>query len=160
MLTRLLAALMMTLLAGCGQNPSGSTVSSSVCDDGEGPTDDTVTAAIEGLAQPPDGTWQEVSRGNTVDCRLHWVQAANSADTATSAPQVVLFFDRNTPLGPATPEPRPFTTVVATGDDTVSVQYQWETDTDAPNRPTGVGTVRFRLDADGALTALDPIPDP
>ncbi len=40
----------------------------------------------------------------------------------------MLFFDRNTPLGPATPEPRPYINVQNAGDDTVVVQYQWQQD--------------------------------
>lgn len=154
--TRLPALLALLFLAGCGFSPPGGpTASPGACSEADAPAADTVTAALGGLAP---GTWQETSRGNTVNCRLYWVQA--SADPSASAPQAVLFFDRNTPLGTATPEPRPYTTVVATGQDNASVQYQWETATDAPGMPTGIGTVRFRLNDDGALTALDPIPAP
>ena len=37
----------------------------------------------------------------------------------------VLFFDRNTSLGPATPEPRPYINVITMRNDTANVQYQW-----------------------------------
>jgi hypothetical protein len=42
----------------------------------------------------------------------------------------------------------------------VQVQYQWRQGDEAPCCPTGIGTVRFRIGQDGALEALDPIPDP
>ena len=51
--------------------------------------------------------------------------AVNGGAIDSDSPQQVLFFDRNTPLGPATPEPRPYINVLPTGDDTAVVQYQW-----------------------------------
>jgi hypothetical protein len=71
----------------------------------------------------------------------------------------VLFFDHNTSLGTATPTPRPYTTVISTGKDTVMVQYQWQQGSDEPGRPTGIAQVRFQLGDDGKLKALDPIPN-
>jgi len=75
------------------------------------------------------------------------------------AVSALFFFDRHTPLGPATPQPRPYINVINTGDDTVSVQYQWQQGNEGPCCPTGIGTVRFRIGDDGKLTALDPIPN-
>jgi LppP/LprE lipoprotein len=71
----------------------------------------------------------------------------------------VIFFDHNSPLGTATPEPRPYITVVAQGDDTAAVQYQWRQGQEPACCPTGIGTVGFKIEA-GELKALDPIPNP
>jgi LppP/LprE lipoprotein len=71
----------------------------------------------------------------------------------------VLFFNRNTPLGTPTPDPRPYITVTTTGNDTAVVQYQWRQGQDAACCPTGIGTMRFKIE-DGKLKALDPIRTP
>ena len=97
------------------------------------------------------------ARGHTADCRLSWVLLSLDKATASS-PQQVLFFDRNTPLGPATPQPRPYINVTNTGDDTVTVQYQWLVGDEPSCCPTGIGTVRFRIGDDGKLQAVDPLP--
>ena len=81
------------------------------------------------------------------------------AGTDPAAPQHLLFFDRNTPIGTATPQPRPYTTVLHSGENTVTVQYQWQQGGDAPGRPTGIGQVRYQLGDDGKLRALDPLPN-
>ena len=59
----------------------------------------------------------------------------------------LLFFDRQTPLGPATPQPRPYINVVTNADDSVVVNYQWQQGQDSPKAPTGIATVRFRIGA-------------
>ena len=69
----------------------------------------------------------------------------------------VLFFDRNSPIGTPTPDPRPYITVTAMGSDTAAVQYQWRQGQEPACCPTGIGTVRFKI-AHGKLKALDPIP--
>ena len=88
---------------------------------------------------------------------MYWVQV--SAGTDPAAPQHLLFFDRNTPLGTATPQPKPYTMVLNSGENTVTVQYQWAKGGDTPDRPTGIAQVRFQLGDDGKLKALDPIPN-
>jgi LppP/LprE lipoprotein len=71
----------------------------------------------------------------------------------------VLFFDRNSPIGTPTPDPRPYITNTAMGNDTAAVQYQWRQGQDPACCPTGIATVRFKVE-DGKLKALDPIPNP
>jgi hypothetical protein len=146
--------------AGCGWSPPGAPPPKpDTCSPSDGPADATVQSAIAGLPPAPGGTaWREIGRGHTSNCRLYWVQVTAGADS--TAPQHVLFFNRNTPLGTATPEPRPYTTVLTAGEETVIVQYQWRQGNDAPCCPTGIGTVRFQLGEDGKLKALDPIPNP
>lgn len=61
---------------------------------------------------------------------------------ASDSPQQVLLFNRNTPLGTPTPDPRPYITVTPMGNDTAVVQYQWRQGQDAACCPTGIGTVR------------------
>jgi hypothetical protein len=146
--------------AGCGWSPpAGPPPKPDTCAGSDGPSDATVQKAITALPPAPGGTaWRDVSQGHTPNCRLYWVQVSGGTDPA--APQQVPFFDRNTPLGTATPEPRPYTNVLAYGDDTVTVQYQWRQGNEAPCCPTGIGTVRFQIGQDGKLKALDPIPKP
>jgi LppP/LprE lipoprotein len=143
--------------AGCGWSPpSGNQPEPSTCSAADGPSPDTVAAEIAKVAggQP----WQETARGSTTDCALNWVQVGPAEAAASDAPSQVLFFDHGTPIGTATPEPRPYITVTTSGD-TVSVQYQWRQAGEPACCPTGIGTVRFQL-ADGKLKALDPIPGP
>jgi hypothetical protein len=73
------------------------------------------------------------------------------------SPQQVLFFNRNTPLGTPTPDPRPYITVTPSGNDTAVVQYQWRQGQDAACCPAGIGTARFKVEY-GKLKALDPSP--
>lgn len=111
------------LLAGCGFSPPAPTTptATAACSDADSPTPDTVQQAIAGL--PPVG-WVETARGHANDCRLQWVQV--TADNATaSTPGQVLFFDRNTPLGTPTADPKPYITVLPSGPESVMVQYQW-----------------------------------
>lgn len=141
----------------CGWKPSSAPPPSpDKCTPADSPTADTVTTAVNGLAPATGGAWREVSRGHTANCRLYWVQV--SAGTDSAALQHLLFFDRNTPLGTATPQPRPYTMVLHSGETTVTVQYQWQKSGDAPGQPTGIGQVRYQLGDDGKLRALDPLP--
>lgn len=162
MLHRLLIATLLSLgliAAGCGWSPpSAPPTKPDTCSPSDGPSDATVQSAIGSLPAPPgDAAWREIGRGHTSDCRLNWVQVTSGGDAA--APQQLLFFDRNTPLGTPTPEPRPYITVTTPGEDTVTVQYQWQVGDNPPCCPTGIGTVRFQIGADGKLTPLDPIPN-
>jgi LppP/LprE lipoprotein len=156
-LSRLMAMLLTLglIAAGCGWSPPGAPPPK-VCAESDDPSADTVQQSIAGLGA---GAWFETARGYAGNCRLHWVQAAQS-NTGPDRPQQVLFFDRNTPLGPATPQPRPYIAVSSGGDDTVIVQYQWLQGQDQPCCPTGIATVRFQIGEDGKLKALDPIPNP
>jgi LppP/LprE lipoprotein len=141
---------------GCGWSPPGpSPTSTQACAPSDAPSPDTVQQAIANL--PAGGRWRETARGKTPDCRLNWVVV--TAGDASDSPMQVLFFDRNNPLGPATPEPRPHINVISTGNDTAQVQYQWRQGQDPACCPTGIGTVRFRIGDDGKIAALDPIPN-
>jgi len=149
-----IALLTLGLIASaCGWSPpSAPPTSAAGCTPADGPSDDTVSAEI---AKLPAADWQEVVRGYTPDCSLHWVVV--TAGLASDSPNQVLFFDRGTPLGTATPEPRPYVTVTAQGSDAAAVQYQWRQGGDPACCPTGITTVRFKIE-DGKLKALDPIP--
>jgi LppP/LprE lipoprotein len=161
--SRLLAAVTVLVLiaAGCGwKPPSAPPPKPDTCTASDMPGVQTVQQAIAGL--PPlteDQAWVETARGHTPNCRLNWVLVGITKAAASSSPQQVLFFDRNTPLGPATPEPRPYITVTdALEKDTVRVQYQWLVGNEPSCCPTGIGSVRFQIGDDGKLKALDPIP--
>jgi LppP/LprE lipoprotein len=157
-LPRLIAVLstLGLLAVGCGWSPpSAPPPKTQACAPSDAPGAETVQEAIAGL--PPGQQWRESSRGHTPDCRLNWVVVG--VGDASDRPQQVLFFDRNNPLGPATPEPRPYITVTTMGEDTVNVQYQWRQGQDAACCPTGIGNVRFRIGDDGTLDAIDPIPN-
>jgi hypothetical protein len=147
------------LLAGCGWSPPGAAPPTpDTCTPAQGPTTDTVQREISGTAPAaPGATWTEVANGHTTDCRLYWVQIAPTSAQPDS-PNQVLFFSGNTPLGPASPDPRPYISVLPTGEDAVQVQYQWRQGDEPPCCPTGIGTVRFRIGGDGKLEAVDPIP--
>jgi hypothetical protein len=141
--------------AGCGWSPPAGPPTTSVnCTQADGPDADTVASEIKRL--PPAPQWQEILSGHTADCTLHWV-VVTSGD-ASDSPGQVLFFDRKSPIGTATPDPRPYITVIAIGNDTASVQYQWRQGQEPACCPTGIGTVRFKIE-DGKLKALDPIPN-
>ena len=149
--------LMLALVAACGWSPpSAPPPSPDTCTPSDGPAAATVTSALTALGPAAHGAWKEVDRGHTKNCRLYWVQVGAGTDPA--APQHLLFFDRNTPLGTATPQAKPYTTVLSSGQNTITVQYQWAQGNDAPGRPTGITQVRFQLGDDGKLKALDPIP--
>ena len=156
---RLLAALGAVgfLAIGCGWSPpSAPPTSTQACADSDAPSADTVAQAIAGL--PKGAPWRETARGHTPDCRLNWVVA--KAGDASDSPMQVLFFDRNNPLGPATPEPRSYINVISMGNDTANVQYQWRQGQDPACCPTGIGSVRFQIGDDGKIKLLDPIPGP
>ncbi|MGE2833618.1 LppP/LprE family lipoprotein [Mycobacterium sp. SMC-4] len=150
-----LAALAITavLAAACGWSPSAPPpTSSAVCD--QGPAAEMIEAETAAL---PPGQWRETARGNTADCELHWVVVTDGQ--ADGAPQQVLFFAGENPVGSPTPEPRSYINVIAQGDHNAHVQYQWRQGQDAPCCPTGIGSVRVTLE-EGRLTVLDPIPGP
>ena len=102
--------------------------------------------------------WVEIARGHAKKCRLYWVQIIPTI-AGESTPQQLLFFDHNTSLGTPTPNPKPYITVLAPSDDTVTVQYQWQVGKDEPCCPTGIGTVKFQIGSDGKLHALGKIPN-
>jgi hypothetical protein len=154
---RLIAVLLMLSLiaVGCGWNPPGpSPTTSASCTPADGPSPETVSAEI---AKLPPAQWMEVVSGHTADCNLHWV-VVTSGD-ASDSPSQVLFFNRKSPIGTPTPNPRPYITITATGNDTAAVQYQWRQGQEPACCPTGIATVRFKLE-DGKLKALDPLPNP
>ena len=128
--------------------------SSGSCTQAEGPSEDSIANEIKKL---PTAEWAEIVRGHTADCHLHWVVV--SAGDASDSPGQVIFFDHNSPIGTATPDPRPYITVTAMGDDTAAVQYKWRQGQDPACCPTGAASVRFKVE-DGKLKALDPIPNP
>ena len=140
--------------AGCGfKPPAAPPTTSAACTQADGPSADTVAAEI---AKLPAAQWSEIVSGHTADCNLHWV-VVTSGD-ASDSPGQVLFFDRKSPIGPPTPDPRPYITIAPTGNDTAAVQYQWRQGQEPACCPTGVATVRFKIE-DGKLKALDPIPN-
>jgi LppP/LprE lipoprotein len=154
--SRLIAVLLtLGLIAvGCGWSPpSAPPTNSASCTQADGPSADTVAAEI---AKLPAAQWLEILRGHTADCSLHWVVV--SSGDASDSPGQVLFFDRRSPIGTPTPDPRPYITVTAMGNDTAAVQYQWRQGQDPACCPTGIATVRFQIE-DGKLKALDPIPN-
>ena len=156
-LSRLIAVVLFAflLVAGCGSNPpSAPTTTAAECTRADGPTEDTVNSEI---AKLPAAQWIEVVSGHTTDCSLHWVVV--TAGDASDSPEQVLFFDRKTPLGTPTPDPRPYVTISAGDNDTAAVQYKWRQGQDPACCPTGIATVRFKIE-DGKLKALDPIPNP
>lgn len=141
--------------AGCGWSPPAPTTTTSAgCTPADGPSAETIAAEI---AKLPAAQWTEIVNGHTADCSLHWVVVASG--DASDSPGQVLFFDRKSPIGTATPEPRPYITVTAQGNDTAAVQYQWRQGQEPACCPTGIATVRFKIE-DGKLKALDPIPNP
>jgi hypothetical protein len=140
--------------AGCGfKPPAAPPTTSAACTQADGPSADTVAAEI---AKLPAAQWNEIMSGHTADCSLHWV-VVTSGD-ASDSPGQVLFFDRKSPIGPPTPDPRLYITINAIGNNTAAVQYQWRQGQEPACCPTGVATVRFKIE-DGKLKALDPIPN-
>jgi LppP/LprE lipoprotein len=99
--------------AGCGASPPGSPPTTlAVCTQADGPSADTVAAQITKL---PAAQWSEIVSGHTADCSLHWV-VVTSGD-ASDSPGQVLFFDRTSAIGTPTPDPRPYITINAVGND-------------------------------------------
>ena len=156
-LTRLITVVLsLGLIAvGCGYDPASAPPTSSAnCTQADGPSADIVAAEI---AKLPAAQWNEILSGHTADCSLHWV-VVTSGD-ASDSPGQVLFFDRKSPIGTPTPDPRPFITITAMGNDNAAVQYQWRQGQDPACCPTGIGSVRVKIE-DGKLKVLDPIPNP
>ena len=149
------------LAVGCGWGPSSAPPPQpDTCTPADGPAPDTVAEQIAALPAPATGgSWTEVNAGHTLNCRLHWVQVGQTDPEPNSVGQL-LFFDRQSPIGPATPEPRPYINVITNAEDSVVVNYQWQQGQDPPTAPTGIATVRFRIGDDGKLVAVDPIPEP
>jgi hypothetical protein len=155
----LIGGLLAMAAVGCGFNPpSAPPPKPDTCTPADAPSAATVQRAITGVPAP-QGPWTQTANGHTANCRLYWVQIA-PANAQPDSPQQVVFFDKANPLGPATPEPRPYITVLTTGDDTVIVQYQWRQGSDEPCCPTGIATVRFQIGDDGKLKPLDALPSP
>lgn len=143
------------IAAGCGWSPPSAAPTTSVpCSAADGPTGESIATQITAL---PAGAWREAARGHAADCRLHWVVV--TAGDAPDSPQQVLFFDRQSPLGTPTPEPRPYITVTSTGDTAATVQYQWRRNAEPACCPTGIGSMRVTVE-DGKLKVLDPVPSP
>jgi hypothetical protein len=144
----------------CGSTPSTPTATSSEsCKESDGPTAPTVRHAIAAVPiAVPGSFWVEIARGHAKKCRLYWVQIIPTI-ASESTPQQLLFFDHNTPLGSPTPNPKPYISVLAPGDDTVAVQYQWQVGNDEACCPTGRGTVKFQIGSDDKLHALGKIPN-
>jgi hypothetical protein len=151
--------LLLLLATACGGKPSAPPAPrADTCKASDGPTADTVRQAIASVpVEVPGSSWVEIARGHTDKCRLYWVQIIPTI-ASESTPQQLLFFDHNTPLGPATPNPKPYITVLPPSDDTVTVQYRWQVGKDEPCCPTGTGTVKFHIGPDGKLQALGAIP--
>ena len=152
--------LLILLAPACGGKPPAPPAAApDTCKDSDGPTADTVRNAIASVPITiPGATWVEIARGHTRKCRLNWVQLIPTI-ASESTPQQLLFFDHNTPLGSPTPNPKPYITVLAPSDDTVTVQYQWQVGDDPACCPRGIGTVKFQIGPDGKLRALGKIPN-
>lgn len=157
---QLIVILVVLLASGCGGHQTSSPPApSEKCKDSDGPTPDTVQRAIASVPISVAGSsWVEIARGHAKKCRLYWVQIIPTI-ASESTGQQLLFFDHNTPLGAATPNPKPYITVLPPADDTVAVQYQWLKGNDQPCCPSGSGTVKFGIGPDGKLKALGPIPN-
>lgn len=147
------------MTVGCGDKHSAPpSAKPDACKESDGPAADTVRRAIAAVPiEIPGSVWVEIARGHARKCRLYWVQIIPTI-ASESTPQQLLFFDHNTPLGSPTPNPKPYTTVLAPSDDTVTVRYQWRKGSDEECCPTGVGTVKFQIGPDGKLKALGAIP--
>lgn len=152
--------LLILLAAGCGWKPAAPPAARpDTCKESDGPTPDTVRQAIASVpVTVPGTTWVEIARGHTKKCRLYWVQIIPTI-ASESTPQQLLFFDHKAALGAATPNPKPYISVLPPADDTVTVQYQWQVGNDQPCCPTGKGTVKFQIGPDGKLQALGKIPN-
>jgi LppP/LprE lipoprotein len=150
---------MLLLASACGGKPTTPSPSrADTCKESDGPTADTVRQAIASVPiSVPGSSWVEIARGHTKKCRLYWVQIIPTI-ASESTPQQLLFFRHNIPLGTPTPNPKPYITVLPPADDTITVQYQWQTGNEEPCCPKGIGTVKFQIGADGKLQALGKIP--
>ncbi len=151
--------LLLLLVSACGGKPTTPPAPrADTCKQFDGPTADTVRQAIASVpVEVPGSSWVEIARGHTKNCRLHWVQIIPTI-ASESTPQQLLFFDHNSPLGPPTPNPKPYITVLPAGDDTITVQYQWQVGNEEPCCPKGSGTVKLQIGSDGKLQAVGKIP--
>jgi hypothetical protein len=151
--------LLILLVSACGGKSTAPPASrADTCKESDGPTADTVRQAIASVpVEVPGSSWVEIGRGHTKKCRLYWVQIIPTI-ASESTPQQLLFFDHNTPLGTPTPNPKPYITVFPAGDDTITVQYQWQVGSEEPCCPKGSGTVKFQIGSDGKLQTLGTIP--
>jgi hypothetical protein len=151
--------LLLLLVSACGGKPTTPPAPrADTCKQSDGPTADTVRQAIASVpVEVPGSSWVEIARGHTKNCRLHWVQIIPTI-ASESTPQQLLFFDHNSPLGPPTPNPKPYITVLPAGDDTITVQYQWQVGNEEPCCPKGSGTVKLQIGSDGKLQAVGKIP--
>jgi hypothetical protein len=156
----LIVILLVLLASGCDGKPTAPPQARpDTCKDSDGPTADTVRRAVTAVPIAIPGTiWVDMGRGHTRNCRLYWVQIIPTI-ASESSPQQLIFFDHNTPLGSPTSNPKPYITVLAPSDDTVTVQYQWQKGNDQPCCPTGIGTVKFRIGPDGKLQTVGTIPN-
>lgn len=156
----LIVILLVLLASGCGAKPAAPPQAKpDTCKASDGPTADTVRQAITAVPIAIPGTiWVEIGRGHTRNCRLSWVQIIPTI-ASESTPQQLLFFDHNRSLGTATPNPKPYITVLPPSDDTVTVQYQWQKGNDQLCCPTGIGTVKFRIGPDGKLQTVGTVPN-
>lgn len=147
------------VVAGCGDKPrAAAPAKPDTCKESDGPTAETVRGAIAAVpVEVPGSSWVEIARGHTRKCRLYWVQIIPTI-AAESTPQQPPFFDHDRPLGSPTPNPKPYISVLAPADDTVTVQYRWRVGNDEECCPSGSGTVKFQIGPDGNLKALGPIP--
>ena len=153
--------MLLFLAAACGHRATTQSAPSrpDTCKASDGPTDDTVRAALASVPTTvPGTTWVEIARGHTRNCRLFWVQIIPTI-ASESTPQQLVFFDHNVPLGTPTVNPKPYITVLAPSDDTVTVQYRWRVGSDQPCCPTGIRKVGFQIGPDGKLRALGKIPN-
>jgi hypothetical protein len=156
----LLILVTFSVASACGGKPPATSPRPAVtCKDSDGPTADTVRQAIASVPiAVPGTTWVQIARGHTRNCRLYWVQLIPTI-ASESTPQQVLFFDHNIPLGPATPNPKPYITVLPPSEDTITVRYRWQVGNDQPCCPTGIGAVKFQIGPNGKLKALGEIPN-
>lgn len=148
------------LAAGCGSKPSPPpSAHPDTCKQSDGPTPQVVRQAIAAVPIDVAGTnWVEIGRGHTTNCRMWWVQIIPTI-AGESTPQQVVFFDHNVSLGTPTVNPKPYITVLPPSSDTVTVEYRWQKGNDQPCCPSGSGTVKFQIGADGRLKTLGKIPN-
>lgn len=158
---RQLVAILLTLTAAaCGSKPVGGlSRPPAACKDSDGPTDDTVRRAVAAVPIAiPGTTWVEIARGHTGNCRLYWVHLIPTI-ASESTPQQLIFFDHNASLGTASPNPKPYITVLPPSADTVTIQYQWRVGDEEPCCPPGHSTVKFQIGRNGELRAFGTIPN-
>ena len=157
---RLTVIVLILLASACGSKPSPPPAAhADTCKQSDGPTPDAVRQAIAAVPIDVAGTnWVEIGRGHTTNCRLYWVQIIPTI-ASESTPQQLVFFDHNVSLGTPTSNPKPYISVLPPSSDTVTVEYRWQKGNDQPCCPSGSGTVKFQIGADGKLKTLGKIPN-